>query len=120
MSIKSFASVTGKATAPLGCVMAIMLSVALATAAPSRAAGTVNHSCVETNGSFVCAETWSEGRSGFPRIVNVPRSQEEATAVAERERSWLARCQPVIQYDRYGVGRYHYKAAGCEFGRIGN
>jgi hypothetical protein len=41
--------------------------------------------------------------------------KERATA---RDHRWIDRCHPTIAQDRYGVPRYHYTAAGCEFGVI--
>jgi len=42
---------------------------------------------------------------------------DEKRAAAERERLWVKHCDPQIDFDRYGVARYHYAAPGCEFGR---
>ena len=88
----------------------------LALAAPQpAAAGSANLSCVRTGSAFVCAGNWGES-GGFPRIIRAPTAEEEAEAKI-RERKWIARCQPTIQQDRYGVGRYQYAAPGCEFGK---
>jgi hypothetical protein len=43
--------------------------------------------------------------------------ETERASRAERIREWEAYCRPILRYDRYGVGRYVYRVAGCEFGR---
>ena len=60
------------------------------------------------------------GRPGDPYIRTVPQPADRGgrTHAAERDRKWIDRCQPTIAQDRYGVPRYHYSAAGCEFGVI--
>jgi hypothetical protein len=85
---------------------------------PSSAnAGAGNLACVGSGPSVSCAAVWGEP-GGFPRIIDIApyRSDEEQTAGDARDRRWSARCQPVVRRDRYGVGRYYYAAAGCEFG----
>ena len=53
----------------------------------------------------------------YVRQVPQPTSDDEKRAAAERERLWVKHCDPQIDFDRYGVARYHYAAPGCEFGR---
>lgn len=53
----------------------------------------------------------------YVREVPQPTSVEAKAEAAERERLWVAHCDPKIAFDRYGVARYYYAAAGCEFGR---
>jgi hypothetical protein len=62
---------------------------------------------------------WGTGALPNPYIRQVPQPEtaEERAAAAERERAWVERCHPVIVPDKFGVGRYQYSAAGCEFGR---
>jgi len=70
-------------------------------------------------GQGVDACQWGDGALPNPYIRQVPQpaTAEERAAAAERERAWVERCLPVIEPDRFGVDRYHYSAAGCEFGR---
>lgn len=97
---------------------AAALAALLTLAADPAAAGAENYNCVRSGSSFSCNEFWGVP-GGFPRIVRVPgpRTEIEEAEARERERRWVERCRPVIRRDRYGVGRYFYVAAGCEFGR---
>lgn len=56
-------------------------------------------------------------RDPYVRQVPQPTSADEKAAAAERDRLWVEHCKPTLVNDRYGVARYHYVAAGCEFGR---
>lgn len=83
------------------------------TVPPAQAGSVDTLSCIRSASFFTCVRQWDRpvaGRIGPPD----PREQAEAD---ERERKWLARCRPQIRQDGYGVGRYHYAAAGCEYGR---
>ena len=86
--------------------------------APSRAADVETTSCVGSPGASSCTTVWRRADDSSVRIVSVPAAALGSEG-AERDRLWLARCRPVIKPDRYGVGRYHYAASGCEFGVIG-
>ena len=90
---------------------AIILVIAIVAA---HADGMVTCGFLPGNGTCI----WRDG-VGDPYIRQVPQPQtdEEKAASAERERQWVARCHPTIVPDKYGVGRYQYVAAGCEFGR---
>ena len=93
---------------------AIVLSL---TSATSANAGTVvDPSCVDPINGFNCAAQW--GTAADPHVMQVPEAVGEAEQArfSARDRKWLARCRPVIERDRYGVARYSYAAAGCEFG----
>lgn len=117
MPTNRFTTLPGKASGPLGCFMALALPAFLVTVEPASAGGSANLSCVGAGRSVSCAAVWGGGGAGFPRILHAPGARaDENAAAAERERRWLARCQPTIAPDRYGIGRYTYKAAGCEFG----
>ena len=73
-------------------------------------------SCVGSYGTIACSTRWRTIGSGDGSITLVP-SADDAQEAAARERKWLARCRPVVRQDAYGVGRYHYAAPGCEFGK---
>ena len=90
---------------------AIVLSlITFASAYPETV---VDPSCVGATKSFNCTTQW-----GDPYVRQVPAAVGEAeqARLSARDRKWLARCRPVIERDRYGVARYSYAAAGCEFG----
>jgi hypothetical protein len=74
--------------------------------------------CVGGRGSFNCVGRIGTG--GDPYVRTVPQSEnaEQKEQAAARDRKWIERCHPSIAQDRYGVPRYRYGAAGCEFGVI--
>jgi hypothetical protein len=93
--------------------VAIILSVMTST--PTYAGGISDTNCIGTWQSFNCVTRW--GQPGDPSVRLVPeRGEEEKARMIAGHRRWLARCRPVVEYDRYGVARYHYSAPGCEFG----
>ncbi len=55
---------------------------------------------------------------GDPYVRTVPEALGEAerAQATARDHKWLAHCHPVIEHDIYGVARYQYAAAGCEYG----
>jgi hypothetical protein len=73
--------------------------------------------CTTTFSGFSCTTRWG-AIDPYVQSVPGPRDAQEEAEFLERDRKWVARCRPVIKQDRYGVGRYHYAAPGCEFGRI--
>ena len=53
------------------------------------------------------------------QIIHVPPPRGVA-AIAEseaRDSQWISYCNPQVRVDDFGVGRYHYAKAGCEFGK---
>jgi hypothetical protein len=74
--------------------------------------GVSDTNCVGGFTTFNCVTRW--GRAGDPYVRPIPKA-EKARLVA-RDRKWLARCSPILERDRYGVGRLRYAAPGCEFG----
>jgi hypothetical protein len=90
--------------------------LALILASPVQAAD--NLSCVWGAGIASC--TYLENTNGGgAKIVRVPRptSAEDVADAEAREAAWMKRCHPVVIPDQFGVGRYHYSAPGCEYGR---
>jgi hypothetical protein len=54
-----------------------------------------------------------------PHVIDVPQASGDQLAAAEaRDRRWVAHCRPTIRQDAYGMPRYSYAAAGCEYGRL--
>jgi len=93
--------------------------IALATiCATAHADGMAVGGCVGGGGSLSCVVRWGEAGDPYIRIVPQPADEAERTHAAERDRKWEQRCKPTIAQDRYGVPRYQYAAAGCEFGVI--
>jgi hypothetical protein len=98
-------------------VAAIALTIMAAGASRASADTSVStESCTDTWTSYSCVTRWGPATDPFVRIVPQPRDDEERTRATERDRKWFDRCHPIIRADRYGVSRYHYAAAGCEFG----
>jgi hypothetical protein len=96
---------------------AASLAVVFATLAwltPAEADRVRTSTCVRSGGLSSCTTVW---RTGAGTVLWTPQTEREAAESAERERLWLARCRPVADTDQYGVKRYRYAAAGCEFGR---
>ena len=92
---------------------------------PGFADVTVSSSCLGSGSFFTgagsCVVLERRGPISPAGIYQVPEPAGEALAEAlERDRKWLAYCKPVVRQDAYGVGRYHYAAAGCEFGKTGH
>jgi len=66
--------------------------------------------------TFNCAQVTAEGGNPYIRLVPEPLGESERGQLAARDHRWVDHCHPVVHYDRYGVARYRYSAAGCEFG----
>ena len=73
----------------------------------SRVGGFTTFNCV-TRGDRPATPTsgWSQGLS----------TRWKRRALWRATRKWLERCNPIVERDRYGVGRLRYAAPGCEFG----
>lgn len=105
------------ATAAPGAALALAVAVLAASPAAAGQRGG-SFSCVGSVGSVTCAGSYGD-RSGSPHVIGAARADDQGAAkdMQERERRWVAYCAPTVAYDRYGVGRYVYAVAGCEFGR---
>jgi hypothetical protein len=88
----------------------------VSTIASAYAGNVIDLSCVGGEKSFNCAAQWATAGDPYVRQVPEVLGEAEQARLAARDHEWLARCRPVIERDRYGVARYHYSAAGCEFG----
>jgi hypothetical protein len=98
---------------------AATLAVVVVSAEPGHAGGAFSGSCVRSGSAVACSAQWGKAQGGIPHVLQMPalttdRAEAES---AERDRKWVARCKPIVQQDRYGVGRYHYLATGCEYGK---
>lgn len=74
--------------------------------------------CTGTRGAANCVLRIGPAGNPFIRTVPQPTDSADKEQAAARDQKWMERCRPVIVQDRYGVARYHYAAAGCEFGII--
>ena len=75
--------------------------------------------CFGTRFSSSCVSVFREGRDSLHVIaVPQPATEQERAAAEARDRRWVARCNPAIRQDRYGMLRYVYSAPGCEYGRL--
>lgn len=115
----------------LSCVsLAARCAVRIATAAAcsviivtsvcntASAGGIAFGGCTGGVGAANCVVRWGEAGDPYIRVVPQPAGEAERDQEAQRDRKWEQRCKPVIAQDRYGVPRYQYAAAGCEFGVI--
>jgi hypothetical protein len=93
----------------------IFLSAFILSAVPAGADGIRNTTCLASVGAFSCTTQWH--RAGGGQVYPWQIDARQTAASAERERKWLARCRPIARQDQFGVSRYRYAAAGCEFGK---
>ena len=78
--------------------------------------GVSDTSCVGGFTTFNCVTRWGPAGDPYVRPIPGPVDEAERARLVTRDRKWLARCSPILERDRYGVGRLRYAAAGCEFG----
>ena len=76
--------------------------------------------CIGDDNTVNCAMQWRQPVDPFVRIVPQPADPAEQVEATARDHRWVAYCKPFIVQDRYGVSRYQYAHAGCEFGAVGN
>ena len=112
MSPSRCAEAASRTTARIGA--ALVLSILALT--PALAGSVTNNGCAGSWASYNCAQVSAEGGNPYVRLVPEPLGENERGQLAARDRRWVDHCHPVVQYDHYGVARYRYSAAGCEFG----
>jgi hypothetical protein len=95
--------------------LCLTFSFALSTSAV-LADGIRNTTCISSSGAFACTTQWH--RASATQHLPWQIDPRETAAAKERERRWLARCRPIARQDQFGVSRYSYAAAGCEFGKV--
>ena len=78
--------------------------------------GVSDTSCVGSFTTFNCVTRWGPAGNPYVRPIPGPVDEAEKARLVARDRKWLARCSPILERDRYGVGRLRYAAPGCEFG----
>jgi len=87
---------------------------------PAQGAANQVGGCIGDDYAVNCAMQWRPPVDPFVRIVPQPADPAEQADATTRDRRWVEYCKPSIVQDRYGVSRYHYAQAGCEFGALGN
>jgi hypothetical protein len=106
---------------PIAWLAALALLALSIMAAPARSEPrdrTHTFNCFGSANMRSCVATSRSGRFN-PNVINVPAPKGDDLAAAEaRDRRWEERCNPVIRQDQFGMPRYSYGAAGCEFGRL--
>jgi len=99
-----------------------ILAVAIVAGTPAHAqdrreiGGVSDTSCVGGFTTFNCVTRWGPAGNPYVRPIPGPVDEAERARLVARDRKWLARCSPILERDRYGVGRLRYAAPGCEFG----
>jgi hypothetical protein len=106
------AEAVSRTTARIG--TALILSILALT--PAYAGSVSSYGCVGQWATYNCAQVSGEAANPYVRLVPEPLGESERAQLAARDHRWLDHCHPVVHYDRYGVARYRYSAAGCEFG----
>jgi len=76
--------------------------------------------CVGSRFTVNCTSRIGPAGDPYVRVVPAPADDVAAKRLQERERRWVDRCRPTLVPDGYGVSRYTYALAGCEFGAGGN
>lgn len=102
---------------PIASIAAYALLALSMTGAPARSEGVFSRDCYGNYPVRSCVEIYRSGRVS-PNVIAAPQSAEDRAAAEARDKRWLARCQPTIRSDLYGMPRYSFAAAGCEFGRF--
>ena len=112
----TFGCAKTRRTAPIGAVFALSVMTSMAASSAAHAQTIVNGGCIGNWATLNCVTRWAPAGDPFIRLVpSFPDAAARRRAIA-REQRWADRCRPVIRQDRYGVARYHYAVAGCEFG----
>ena len=102
----------------IAAVMAVAIVAGTSAHAQDRReiGGVSDTSCVGGFTTFNCVTRWGPAGNPYVRPIPGPVDEVERARLVARDRKWLARCTPILERDRYGVGRLRYAAPGCEFG----
>jgi hypothetical protein len=92
------------------------LSLSVVTLTSSYAGTVVDLSCIGGAKSFNCVAQMATAGDPYVRVVPQVLGEAQKSQLAARDRKWVAHCHPVAERDSYGVARYRYAAAGCEYG----
>ena len=107
---------------PIAWLAALALLALSIMAAPARSEPrdrTHTFNCFGSANMRSCVATSRRGRFHTNvTTVPAPTNDDDIAAAEARDRRWVERCSPVIRQDRFGMPRYSYSTAGCEFGRL--
>jgi hypothetical protein len=94
----------------LGAIMAVAIVAGTPAHAQDRReiGGVSDTSCVGGFTTFNCVTRWGPAGNPYVRPIPGPVDEAERARLVARDRKWLARCSPILERDRYGVGRLHY------------
>jgi hypothetical protein len=112
----SCVSLTARYAVRIGTAAVCSVIMVTSVCSTASAGGIAYGGCSGGRGSANCVVRWGEAGDPYIRVVPQPAGEAERDQEAKRDRKWEQRCKPVIAQDRYGVPRYQYVAAGCEFG----
>jgi len=102
--------------ARLGAAVILPAALSAASLTAAQAADVFVGSCVGTYASDSCVTRWAPAVDPYVREIPERTDPAEKAAREARDHKWLARCRPVVERDRLGVGYYRYAAPGCAFG----
>ena len=105
-----------RAAARLGAAVILSAALSAASLTAAEAADVFVGGCLGTHMSDNCVTRWAPAVDPYVREIPEPTDPAEKAAREARHHKWLARCRPVVQRDRLGVGYYRYAAPGCAFG----
>ena len=114
----SCVSLAARYAARIGAVAGCSIVMATGIYSAAYAGGIALGGCTGGLTAVNCVVRWGDPGDPYIRAVPPPADAAQRTQAAERDRKWEQRCKPVIAQDRYGVPRYEYAAASCEFGVI--
>ena len=86
---------------------------------PAPGAASLVGGCVGGGNAVNCVMQWGPPVNPVRIVPSSADPAEQAEAIT-RDRKWEAYCKPSVVQESYGVRRYHYAQAGCEFGAFGN
>ena len=86
---------------------------------PAQGAASLVGGCVGGGNAVNCVMQWGPPVNPVRIVPSSADPAEQAEAIT-RDRKWEAYCKPSVVQESYGVRRYHYAQAGCEFGALGN
>jgi len=104
------------AAAQLGAAVILAAALSAASLTAADAADVFVGSCVGSYWSDNCASRWAPAVDPYVRAIPEPIDAAEKAHREARDHKWLARCRPVVERDRLGIGYYRYSAPGCAFG----
>jgi len=100
----------------IGTALAVCVFTLFVGAASAKAQEIESSGCIGTFFTINCTSRIGPAGDPYVRVVPGPADEAAAKRSQERQRRWVDRCRPTLVADAYGVRRYVYAVAGCEFG----